>query len=81
MHPAEYPRASDRELLTLADARAADPLITELATRLESALDAEAEIALLRARQAQAKATLELVMHRYGVPSEVAGALKRVLAL
>jgi hypothetical protein len=81
MHPSEYPKASSLDLLEMADGRSADPLIVELAARLQAALDARTEIDLLRARQAQAKASLELVLHRYGVPADVAAALKRVLAL
>jgi hypothetical protein len=81
MNPNQYPEISDRDLLTLADTRAGDPLITELAARLDAALDSRAEINLLRARQAQARATLELVLHRYGAPGEVTAALKKVLSL
>lgn len=80
-HLASYAEADTLELLELADARIADPLITELAARLDAAFAAQAEIELLRARQAQAKASLELVLHRYGAPAEVAAALKKILSL
>lgn len=81
MHQNQYPAASNQEILALAGARAADPLVSELAARLGAAMDARSEIELLRARQSQAKAALELVLYRFGAPADVTAALKRILAL
>ena len=79
--PRDLTEISELSLLEIADSRAADPLVTELAARLENALDALQEVALIRARHAQAKATLELLVHRFGAPPDVVVALKKMLTL
>lgn len=70
-----------QELLALANSRCESPLAVELAARLTAVRDAQAETDLLRARHAQAKAALEVVLYRYGAPGEVTAALKKVLSL